>query len=690
MPLFDFCFPKGLRAKILLVSVLILVIPLSILMWLALKRVEDAASQDFSRRLGYSANLFRQNLEEQLDSVRTRAKIVADFDFYLAAKNGFTASTTSPIMRYESVRSGLDYLAIVKNKNIIQLEEGSIPTDVLPKIIPSICHDPLSSNLFIIEREPWIFAGAEITKLRDQEKFHVVFAYKLPRDFADRLKRLTGAEMSLIYAGKRVLTTMIDIFGKRMADSKLENPDNRSGEINILGATCFFVREEALKGKISETIFLEIALPNSEFAALGSRITQDFHILGILGVILALVTGTILSLNIAKPLVELAESTTRIASGDYSLAIASDRSDEIGLLHRNFHSMVLSLKDERDLKMSRMRELNTLFEISNAVNFITDSEELLKFVLTHSIEILEAERGSIMLLDDQTDELVVKVAYGGRFRIVPGTPVKIGHGICGLAAKEGKGRICNTGFRDSDFKNFGSLLPVEDIKTLLCSPLKFKEGTIGVINIVNKRDGMDFVENDLALLNLISSQAAVTIENNKLYELSITDGLTRLFVHRYFQARLSEELLRARRYGLKLSLIMIDIDNFKNFNDLYGHQVGDQVLQRVAIAIRDAIRTGIDIPCRYGGEEMVIILPETRSEEAYRTAERLRESIASLSISNPLGDLRITCSLGVASYPGDAHDRDSFIEIADRAMYHSKRLGKNCTSQASLLREDDA
>ena len=350
--------------------------------------------------------------------------------------------------------------------------------------------------------------------------------------------------------------------------------------------------------------------------------------------------------------------------------------------------MIRSLKVERDLKNSRMKELQTLFGISNAVNFITDSEELLKYVLTHSIEVLGAERGSIMLLDDQTDELIVKVAFGGRYRLVTGTPVKLGTGVCGLVAREGVGRICNTGFRDQEFRNFGSLLPVEDIKTLLCSPLKFKDGINGVVNIVNKKDGAEFNENDLALLNVITSQAAITIENNKLYELSITDGLTRLFVHRYFQARLSEELLRARRYGLQLSLIMIDIDNFKNFNDVYGHQVGDQVLQKVALAIRDTIRTGIDIPCRYGGEELSVILPETRTEESFNTAERLRESIAAIRISHPMGELNVTASLGVASYPNDSHDRESLVSTADRALYYSKNHGKNRTTNASAITDE--
>jgi diguanylate cyclase (GGDEF)-like protein len=179
----------------------------------------------------------------------------------------------------------------------------------------------------------------------------------------------------------------------------------------------------------------------------------------------------------------------------------------------------------------------------------------------------------------------------------------------------------------------------------------------------------------------------VTIENNKLYELSITDGLTRLFVHRYFQARLSEELLRARRYGLTLSLIMFDIDNFKSFNDTYGHQVGDKVLQKVATCIKETIRTGIDIPCRYGGEEMSVILPETRSEEAFQTAERIRENIAALSVAHSSGPLSVTVSIGIASYPNDCHDKESLVKVADRALYASKSKGKNCSTLAAEIKQ---
>ncbi len=688
MPNFEF-FSRSLRAKILLLFVLILVVPFSLVVLVAVNRVKEAADQDFARKIASSANLFRETLIERMKDMKIRCKVLADSDFFAASKTGFEASPTATLMRQEIARSNLDYIALIKDGTQVVSEDGTPPVENLKKHLQAICQSPLSVNLLVFEKEPWILSAAEITRFRDSPKMHVFIALRLPYFFAQNLKVTTKADFSLIYNRERILTTLMDEFGKRMLGETVRSPDVSRGEMEILREPYLFVREEVLPGMVSEAIRLEIALPKLQFVELRGQITWDFALFGVLGIALALFTGTILSLNIASPLVALAKTTAKVAEGNLEIQVASDRKDEIGLLHENFASMLKSLKTEQEQRMLRMKELNTLFEISNAVNFITDSEELLKFVLSHAVEILEAERGSIMLLDDQTDELVVKVAFGGRFRIVPGTPVKIGNGICGLVAKEGRGRICNAGFRDSDFKNFGSLLPVEDIKTLLCAPLKFKEGTIGVINAVNKRDGADFLENDLALLNLIASQAAVTIENNKLYELSITDGLTHLYVHRYFQARLSEELLRARRYGLKLSLVMIDIDNFKHFNDAYGHQVGDQVLQRVALAIRDAIRIGIDIPCRYGGEEMAVILPETRPEEALTTAERLRESIASLTVSHPLGDLHITVSIGIAGYPNDAHDRESLIMNSDKALYQSKRKGKNRTTLISGVTKNE-
>ena len=683
MHFIEFINSRKLKFKILLLFVLILVLPLTVLTVITLNRISVMAKQDFNRNLGYAASLFRESLEDQLESLKIRAKTVADIDLYTLAGSGFSAETTIPMMQYELIRSGLDYIAIIKNREEVILQQGTPPTESLTRIIPAMCHTQLNVNLYVIGDEPWIFAAAMITKTKSDQIQHIIFAQRLPRDFADKLKRLTGAEFSLLYAGNRILTSQMDFYSKRKAGRLTEDPDANYGRTKIMGRPHIFVREEALKGRISETIRLEIALPDSDYNRLERTMQRDFLVYGLLGLALALITGSILSWHIAGPINRLAESTSMLTQGEMSIVPPTSRNDEIGKLANNFREMFISISNEKELKEQRMRELNTLFEISNAVNLFTDSEELLKFVLTHAIEALSAERGSIMLLDDSTDELVIKVATGGRYRVFAGTPVKLGNGICGQVAKCGSGIICNDGFKDPRFKNFGSLMPVEDISSLLCSPLKFKDGIIGVINIVNKRNGQQFMDNDLSLLNLIASQAAVTIENNKLYELSITDGMTRLFVHRYFQARLTEELLRARRYGLTMSLIMIDIDNFKKFNDTYGHQVGDQVIQKVAQTIRDMVRIGIDVPCRYGGEEMAVIFPETRAEESFQTAERIREKIASLRVPHPSGDLQITVSIGVASYPVHAHDRESLIKVADKALYISKGSGKNCTTLAS-------
>lgn len=654
-------------------------------MVISINRITKVARSDFSRRLGYAESLFRDSLEDQMESIKIRNKTVADFDFYTLANTGFSASATIPLMQYEMIRSGLDFIAIVEDKKNITIQQGAPPSESMNKLIPAICYSPLTVNIFVIGNEPWIVSAAMITKLRHQSTKHVIFAQRIPRDFADKLKRLTGANFSLIYAGKRVLTTLMNQYGKREINSTPLNLDENEGTVKILGKSHSFVRSEALHGKISDTIRLEILLPDSDYILLAKIIQRDFVLFGILGIILAIITGSFLSYHIATPINSLAMATTQIADGEMSIDLDYDRKDEIGVLYSNFNNMVSSLFKEQQLKESRMKELNTLFEISNAVNIFATSDDLLKFVLNHSIEVLGAERGSIMLMDDNTDELKVTVASGGKYRIILGNPIKLGSGICGNVALTGEGVICNDGFKNPTFKDFGSLLPVEDISTLICSPLKFKEGTIGVINIVNKRNNKTFEESDLSLLNLIASQAAVTIENNKLYELSITDGLTKLYVHRYFKARISEELLRARRYGLTLSLIMMDIDDFKSFNDTYGHQIGDKVLQEVANTIKRTVRTGIDIPCRYGGEEMSVILPETRSEEAFQMAERLRINISEIIIRHDEKDLKITVSIGISSFPNDSHNADSLICEADKAMYVSKGHGKNRSTSASYI-----
>lgn len=159
----------------------------------------------------------------------------------------------------------------------------------------------------------------------------------------------------------------------------------------------------------------------------------------------------------------------------------------------------------------------------------------------------------------------------------------------------------------------------------------------------------------------------------QLQELTVTDYLTGLYSHRFFHDRLDEELARAQRYRRPLSLIILDIDDFKLVNERYGYSLGDQVLKELASRIRSECRS-IDIPCRIGGEEIAVVLPETYSTAAGHLAERLRRAVASESFE-VAGNL--TCSVGVAGYPTDAATRDDLLTRATTALARAKSMGKD-------------
>ena len=162
--------------------------------------------------------------------------------------------------------------------------------------------------------------------------------------------------------------------------------------------------------------------------------------------------------------------------------------------------------------------------------------------------------------------------------------------------------------------------------------------------------------------------------------LSSIDGLTELYNYRYFHQHLQMELEREKRYNRSLSLIMLDIDDFKNYNDQYGHPVGDLVLKNLASILKTATR-GCDVICRHGGEEFAVILPETDKKEAAIVCERIRQSVEKTNMldaeGNSIGNIRIT--IGLASFPVDADNKNKLIEQADKALYRGKESGKNCT-----------
>ena len=229
------------------------------------------------------------------------------------------------------------------------------------------------------------------------------------------------------------------------------------------------------------------------------------------------------------------------------------------------------------------------------------------------------------------------------------------------------------------------LLKVFHTNELVVMPLKAKDKINGLIVADNLYTQKPITSDDLKIFTMLANQAGLAIENSQLYEIIVhkshTDSLTNLWNHGFFQHKLSEELQRAQKENSSLSLMIIDIDNFKLLNDTYGHQNGDIVLRELAVILRKSSRE-MDYICRYGGEEFSIILPQINREQGFAIAERIRQAIAQQEFPNfpPNKNLKVTVSIGLATYPLDATTKEDLIAKADKAMYIAKFSGKNMTS----------
>lgn len=230
-------------------------------------------------------------------------------------------------------------------------------------------------------------------------------------------------------------------------------------------------------------------------------------------------------------------------------------------------------------------------------------------------------------------------------------------------------------------------LQVFKTNELVIMPLKAKDKVNGIIIADNFYTQKPIVENDLKIFTMLANQAGLAIENSQLYEMIVhksnTDSLTALWNHGFFQDTLLLEIDKAREDHVPTSLLIIDIDNFKKFNDTWGHQSGDIVLAKLAKLLKDCARE-MDFVCRYGGEEFSIILTQTGKEQAFVIAERMREKVAQykFEIAPSEQPLNLTVSIGIASYPEHAQTKEDLISKADKAMYTAKFIGKNKTIMA--------
>ena len=342
---------------------------------------------------------------------------------------------------------------------------------------------------------------------------------------------------------------------------------------------------------------------------------------------------------------------------------------------------VVRLREELERRMRAATHLQAFTEVVNSA----EPDDAYSTILRHSTELLRAERGSLQLYDESTGELAVRAAVGPRADFSRDTHMRLGDGVAGAVLSEGRAVVV----RDVAAVPGWHPAPSErsyKTNSFISYPIMVGGRKVGVLNVTDKAGGGAYDELDLGLLDLIAPQMALAIDRAEWRQkatqfqlLSITDPLTALVNRRYLEERLSEEVERSKRHRYSMSFMMVDIDDFKAYNDKHGHQAGDLALEMTAQCLKSALRSA-DVAARYGGEEFSILLPQTAMGEALVIAERIRRRVERTHFphdqSQPLG--AVTVSIGISAFGVDLDTPASVIYAADQALYVAKSRGKNC------------
>ncbi len=388
---------------------------------------------------------------------------------------------------------------------------------------------------------------------------------------------------------------------------------------------------------------------------------------------------------------ELAERVDRAAGRIRTSASNGSGHVEAATTHGTEHGSAGSTSSpDLESEIQRLRrELEYRARFTNSLQHFlerisgSDPAKTYNSIVSNSKELLQSERASLMIFDESANELILKAASGLATDPASVSAVRAGEGVSGEVIDTGK-PVMVTDLRIAGRK----AAPAErryKTNSFISYPIMIGGRKVGVLNVTDKSGGGVYDEVDLSLLEIIGPQVALALERAEWQEratefqlMSITDSLTGLPNRRYLEERLSEELNRSKRYDYPMSFLMIDIDDFKAYNDKNGHQAGDVALQITAHCLKGALRA-VDIASRYGGEEFCILLPQTGISEAGAIADRIRHRVSTTEFphgkAQPLG--HVTISVGVSTFTKNVDTSENIIAAADRALYQAKSMGKD-------------
>jgi diguanylate cyclase (GGDEF)-like protein len=400
--------------------------------------------------------------------------------------------------------------------------------------------------------------------------------------------------------------------------------------------------------------------------------------------------------HIADASVTSTELATRAASAQWAWVPLGANEDRVLLVPSGWQREHDALRLEEGIRQvglaldtaslrghvqQRLRTLRQTYRFSRRLSAVRGRAPLHQLIADESARAVRARLAALSLFREAESELYVAATVGYPRVLVQHVRVQPGEGVIGRVFQSARPLLVTDISKQPQLHR---QRPRYKTPSFMAIPVMKGERPIGVICLTDREDGLPFDIEDLRTVRVLAGPASLALAADDLAqqaqllgEWATVDPLTELFNRRYFRQRLEEEYQRARRYAVPLSLLLIDVDDFKRVNDHYGHPAGDTVLRAIADVLRRSVRA-FDVCCRYGGEEFVLVLPGSDSSDALSTAQRVRQAIEGQPHPLRAGSapLRVTVSIGsVTLDTGDTVDR--LIDEADRALYEAKQRGKN-------------
>ena len=318
-----------------------------------------------------------------------------------------------------------------------------------------------------------------------------------------------------------------------------------------------------------------------------------------------------------------------------------------------------------------------LKDVVSALNSTLSLEDVIKKIMDNAFNIVgKSDSGLLFLVDTSKQELHLVLSRSNTSQ--ENIKTKNGDILDEWVFKERQALLVEDIKKDFRFSEDRFTGYERQFRSVISCPLMEGRKVIGILRLENPRP-YNYTSEDLRLLDIICDIGAVSVQNASLYkqtlDLAIRDGLTGLFLRRYFLDRLKEELSHCLRSNSSCSFLMIDVDNFKNYNDEYGHTAGDMILKLISRVLLNFTEGGI--ACRWGGEEFSIFIPEASKKEAQRIADNIRKAVKKESVELRRIKTHITVSIGVAAFPEDAKVQEGLIMKADERLYKAKREGRD-------------